>query len=203
MVLPNLNKVTLPMIAILVAIIVFQRYCTPSCTGQQVIVKHDTVRDTHIDTVYKSGEVISKKKDIPHTLIKHDTTYSVAHETDTIYKDLYDKYYARWIYTDTETCKYGKFYIIDTVSQNSIIGRRILANWNVPTAVTTIQTTPATTQVYIGGSIGSTGTSIGVGPDLLLRTKKDAIYGLGAEYIINTGMYYRVSMYYKLQFNKR
>jgi hypothetical protein len=200
----NLNSITLPIIAILIGVIVLYREgCIggTKCPQPQIVVKHDTIYDRHSDTVYKQGEVISHTQHIPHEILTaiHDTVHTIDYLNSMLCDSIYRAYHAVWVYSDTERSKYGDFFIKDTVQRNNITGRGIIANWHIPTAITTTEVVQPKTQLYLGASLGSTGRRVGFGPDVLLKTKQDKVYGIGA-YATPDGMFYKASMYWKIHF---
>lgn len=155
--------------------------------------------------MYKADPNIYYADILPESkpVIKHDTVYKVTQEQidTTSVQDVIMDWYTTRIYTDTNKSQYGTFYISDTLQKNKIQGRRIIADWNVPTAINnTTQVIPQKLQLYIGGSLGSSGKTIGFGPDLLLKTKKDQIYSIGASYIPDVGTYYHGSIFWKIHF---
>lgn len=185
----------------MVIIILFQRACTPTplpCPdgGKPQIV---TVRDTQYITktvekpVYKPGPTIY----IPGRI---DT---LPQDVDTlaILKD----YYATRIYNDTIAIDtLGFAYVKDTVSKNEIVSRGVKLDYKIPvikeTTTITIPPKPKA-QLYIGvEGLGNKQQPISYfGPALVYKTKKDAMYTLGAGYSINQGFGIKAGMLWKIK----
>lgn len=189
-------------IAALIVVILLQRACVKG-GGELTPPKIDTIWRTVRDTVKQKipvpYEVVKEGKPYPVEVV--DTEFlTVRQNVDTaaILRD----YFVTRFYIDTAKLKYGTLFIRDSVTQNKIKFRQIVADWSIPT-VSAVQTAPPRNQVYVGLDLGSNGTStIGFGPMALLKTKLDHIYGLGASYIPGTGMYFHGSLFYKITLSK-
>ena len=185
-------------IAALVAIIILQRSCNQP--KSIVTTKVDTiwlaVHDTMVDYHPVPVEVIKNGK--PVQITKHDTTFYVTKEsvdTATILSD----YFVQRIYADTAVGKLGKIYIKDTVTQNKIVGRSVRADLLVP-STTTIKPEPPKAKVFAGLGLGNNTQNIGFGPRLFLLTKRDALYGAGADVIPGQPVYYHIDLGWKIHF---
>jgi hypothetical protein len=165
------DKFFLIITAILIIVICLQR-----CGGGKVTPSvHDTTVTTK--TVYK--EVV---KEIPKYIIKWTTKTEHIHDTtlkiDTAY--VLGDYFSTYYYKDSLKSDTLKLYIYDSVSQNKIKNRSLKYTLTYPTVTINKNIVVDKNEFYIGlGLIGSK-TGIGFfGPELLLRTKKKAIYGVG------------------------
>lgn len=187
----------LALIGILILIIVFQRACTKPCQPI-TITKTDTVWLTYRDTIIDEHPVPVQvfKNGKPIIVTKIDTQFYVTKEpvdTATILED----YMATRIYKDSAANKYGTVWIQDTVTQNKIAGRRIWADIHIPQVTNTI---PALTRnkIFAGLGVGSTGQTIGFGPRLFLLSKRDAMYGAGADVLPGQQPYYHINILWKI-----
>ena len=87
-------------------------------------------------------------------------------------------YYAKYLYLDTLRLKYGKIYVQDSVQQNKIIWRSWGADLLIPVEKTTVTVKePGRNQIYFGaGAVYSRSITPSVG--LMIKTKRDRIYGV-------------------------
>lgn len=102
------------------------------------------------------------------------------------------KYFEKVVYNDT-----GKNYVIhDTLSQNKIISRQVFTDFKVP-----VITQGQRTQLYLGVMAqGNPLTPIsGFGPSLMLKTKQDKIFEVGALYG-NGQIFYQAGIKFKISF---
>lgn len=195
-------------IAVLAGIILFQRSCGSLPGTDKEILKIDgkkyevVKRETDtsyvpvIQTVYKSGKTIYKEK----------TLYvSVPSFIDT--SNIVEEYFASNVYKDTLKLKdsLGYITVTDTISKNSLIGR----NWS--THINKIQIDNKIylkelprPQLYIGGSLGAAQGSIVpmAGVNLILKTRKDQLYGIEAGINGSLRGYVQGSMLWKIKLKK-
>jgi hypothetical protein len=164
------------------------------------VIKHkvDTVVINKIKTKYIKGsdiyhEVIVEKEIKTPVYIKSDTIKAVQ------------EYLIKSIYKDKLVLNnnLGTIYITDTVQYNKIIGRKWDTNIKENTVydIKTVKELPRN-QVYVGISGISNSLSILVGPNLLLKTKKDNIYGLNLYIDPNSNMYIGVNINWKIKIKK-
>jgi len=165
------------------------------------VIKHkvDTVVINKIKTKYIKGsdiyhEVIVEKEIKTPVYIKSDTIKAVQ------------EYLIKSIYKDKLVLNnnLGTIYITDTVQYNKIIGRKWDTNIKENTVydIKTVKELPRN-QVYVGISGISNSLSILVGPNLLLKTKKDNIYGLNLYIDPNSNMYIGVNINWKIKIIKK
>lgn len=198
----NLSYITL--IVVLIAIIVLQRECNkPVQPEPKVIVKIDTVYIPTRDTFFLDRplpvEVI--KNGVAQVITKHDTSWQVIKEPVDSAAILADYMLTR-IYKQDFITKYGHITVNDTIEQNKLRGLGALLTLNIPIVNTTI-TKPISpkAKLYVGFNVGSNGSTLGFGPNVLLQTKQDHLYGLGASYLPGTsGIYYQVHTLWKIHF---
>jgi hypothetical protein len=205
----NPNIFFIIVISILMGIIIVQT-CTLKNNNTKPIVKienkkyevlkHkiDTVVINKIKTKYIKGsdiyhEVIVEKEIKTPVYIKSDTIKAVQ------------EYLIKSIYKDKLVLNnnLGTIYITDTVQYNKIIGRKWDTNIKENTVydIKTVKELPRN-QVYVGISGISNSSSILVGPNLLLKTKKDNIYGLNLYIDPNSNMYIGVNINWKIKIKK-
>lgn len=136
---------------------------------------------TRIDTVWTKGKDSIVYKPIIKKYIVRDTVYKDI-DTLAVLKD----YFAKVVYEDTiRLDTFGYVLIKDTISENRVQSRTSVANYRFPTITKTITnniTIPPKNQIYIGFDIiGNKAQPINYfGPSVLLKTKKDQIYTIGA-----------------------
>jgi len=131
--------------------------------------------------------------------IVHDTTiYVKIPILDSVQLDSLAKlYYAKNVFSDTFKLKYGNVYVQDSVQHNRIVGRNWGADLLIPTEKTTITVKePAINQVYFGPKI-EYGNGIVPGVGLMVKTKRDRLYGVSVS-IGNNSPVYGGSLYIKL-----
>ena len=172
-------------IACLIIIILIQT-CERNQSVPGKVVKVDgkkyevlkVVTDTEYIPEYKTRW--KKGDSIPFEVIIHDT---VPANVDTA--SILREFYATKLYTDTFKLNYGQFRIKDTLSKNKIVGRGYEADLLIPIQkeYTIVKEKPKT-QLYVGFQLGSTRQNIATyfGPTLILKSKSDHLYMLGAGY---------------------
>ena len=139
------------------------------------VIKHD------IDTIdiVKTKVVTKKGEDIYHETIKEVIIPTIV-DTQALLHD----YFAKNIYKDTLQLpdSLGTIAMIDTITQNKILGRTFNASVKQRTIKETmiVKELPKT-QVYYGltGGFNKADVVSNVGAGLLIKTKKDKIYNLG------------------------
>jgi hypothetical protein len=168
-------------ILVLIGIIMLQRSCLkcapcPSVKSDTVYVKS---RDTIIEHVPIPYEVIKEGKPILITVRDTEFVTQLEHvDTAAILSD----YFASRNYSDTGITKYGNIVVRNTVTQNKLLNQSIITNFAVP-EVHSVTTLPPKFQLFGGFAIGSNGFTLAAGPDLMAKTKRDAIYGLSIQYV--------------------
>jgi len=174
-------------IAVLVVIVLLE-YFNPGgvMPGKTIRIdgkKYEVIKHT-IDTVeVEKVKVVTKKgQDIVHEVIEHDTLVKLVDvDTTAILKD----YLAKVIYKDTLKLDdgLGIVAVTDTIHKNRILGRTFTANVKERIIKEElIVKEPAKNQVYYGfnGGFNKADVVSHVGAGVILKTKKDKIYQLGA-----------------------
>jgi hypothetical protein len=103
----------------------------------------------------------------------HDT---VPVDTLSILED----YFATYAYTDTLKKDSVTFVINDTISQNRILSRGINYSLVYPTKIISTEREVNKRELYIGFGLGGDKQQLSyLGSELMLRNKKERIYGVG------------------------
>ena len=166
----------------LVIVIFLLRECrgekSPIPTEPITVVKIETKYDTIVETVptyipkYKT-RVKWKTKTVHDTIEIHDTI-----PVDTA--SVLEEYFAAYAYTDTLKKDSVTFIINDTISQNKILSRGIKYNLVYPTTIIQTEREVNKRELYVGFGLGGDRQQISyAGSELILRTKKDKLYGVG------------------------
>ena len=168
------------------------------------VIKHD------IDTIdiVKTKVVTKKGEDIYHETIKEVVIPTIV-DTQALLHD----YFAKNIYKDTLTLpdSLGTVSLIDTITQNKILGRTFNASVKQRTIKeTTIVKELPKTKIFYGleGGFNKADVVSSVGAGVLINTKKDKIYqlGLGVNNKTTDGTtgafspYIRGGVYWKIKF---
>ena len=167
-----------------------------------------------IDTVdiVKTKVVTKKGEDIYHeTIVEKEVFIPAIIDTAALLKD----YYSKVLYKDVLVLpdSLGTVSIIDTISQNKILGRTFNANVKQRTIKeTTIVKELHKTKVFYGleGGFNKADFVNSVGAGILINTKKDKIYQLGVGVNNQTidgtngsfSPYIRGGVYWKLKLKK-
>lgn len=168
----NKNKFYFLIIVTLIIVILLQK----SCGGGKVTVPENdtiTVTDTSYATIIEYVPTYvpkwnTKIKYIHDTTIKIDTSYVIG------------DYYSTYYYEDSLKTDTLNFHIGDSITQNKIKVRNIKYTLKFPTVTVTNTVIKNKNEFYIG--FGLVGSKTGInffGPELILRTKKKQVYGLG------------------------
>jgi len=210
------KNLTYIIIAALVVIIFLQRACTDTSdpvtdVSKVTIDKKEYELLLHKrDTFYVTETFYVKGDPIPGKIIYKDVPADV--DTTAILRD----YFALHPYEDFvkiqkegDSTNYGDLTVTEVITQNKSVGRKYNFNIKIPTYTETfvVKELPKT-QVYIGGGMNFDKVNIlnGVYGGLLLKTKKDHIYGLNLG-ITNNGQevtpFVGGSMYWKIRFKKQ
>ena len=166
----------------LIIVIFLLRECrgekSPLPAEPVTIVKIETKYDTIVETVptyipkYKT-RVKWKTKTVHDTVEIHDTI-----PVDTA--SVLEEYFATYAYTDTLKKDSVTFIINDTISQNKILSRGIKYNLVYPTTIIQTEREVNERELYVGFGLGGDRQQISyAGSELILRTKKDKLYGVG------------------------
>ena len=172
------------------------------------VIKHE------IDTVdiVKTKIVTKKGEDIYHeTIVEKEVIIPAIIDTLALLKD----YYSKVLYKDTLVLpdSLGTVSVIDTISQNKILGRTFNASVKQRTIkeTTIVKELPKTKLFYgLEGGFNKADFVSSVGAGVLINTKKDKIYqlGLGVNNKTTDGTtgafspYIRGGVYWKIKLKK-
>lgn len=167
-------------ITLLVAILIFFIF------RNSRYIKDEPLIVTKIDTVYqeKTFTKFTKGKDIPYLVLQDNFILDTIRDTITIVKD----YLTVKVFTDTFTIDSSKFTIIDTISQNTIQGRRFLADIKERTiTITNDIHHKDKNALYLGvlGDLRRFDNKLGIGVGLTFKTAKNDLFNFG----ISTNQY--------------
>lgn len=137
------------------------------------IVRIDTFESVHDTTIYKPGKKILKDTTI------YDTTYLLAKiDTGEILKD----YFAKNVFKDTISFAEGSVSLVDTISQNKILGRIFKASITQKTIHVTreLRTPPPPPKAALYWGIMATkqDENFGYGGGLMYKTANKGIFQL-------------------------
>jgi hypothetical protein len=105
------------------------------------------------------------------------------------------------MYTDTvEVDSFGHIYITDTLQKNEILGRGYITSIKVPIVKETIVVDkPSRSQLYMGLKTSFINKSIdAIGTGIILKTKKNNMYGIGTGINRNKNVNFTLDFYMKL-----
>jgi hypothetical protein len=162
-------------------------------TYQNITQVVDTIYVPTKQTVYKPGKTIYKETPV---------FVAMPREVDTV--AILKDFYCKEVYKDTLKLNDGLGYVsvIDTVSQNKIIGRVWNSQVNkIIVKDTKIVKKAPVNQLYIGTVGGFDRVNIVnyVGPTLVLKTKKDKLYSLGIGYGTNKQISLQGGIFWKIK----
>tara|TARA_R110000803_G_scaffold42036_1_gene90220 strand:+ start:737 stop:1345 length:609 start_codon:yes stop_codon:yes gene_type:complete len=175
------NNIQTLLIVALVIIIILLRSCNGG--GNSVGPKIVTTIETKYDTIQTIKETYVPKwktktvtKVITNTITEVDT-FQQPIDTLAILQDYYTKYF----YQDTiQIDTIGYAIINDTITKNSIFSRDIKTSITFPTTTITDKIYLNKIEFYAGlGVVGGLNQLNYIGGEVLLRTRKRTIYGLG------------------------
>ena len=138
----------------------------------KIETKYDTIVET-VETYIPEYRTKVKWKTVHDTIEVHDT---IPTDTASILKD----YFATYAYTDTLKTDSVTFIVNDTISQNRILSRGINYSLVYPTKIISTEREVNKRELYIGFGLGGDKQQLSyVGSELMLRNKKERIYGIG------------------------
>jgi hypothetical protein len=200
-------------VIILLILILFRAECgRPATKGEDIKVngkKYELVKreiDTVFvkvkpDVVYKQGKTIYRDT----TIYQEIPSLGAMELGDELMHNYYDSilmsHFAKRVFTDTiKFGTNGSVYIKDTLQENAILSRTTNSDLIFPTIKETITVKEKPkNQLYLGAKtiLGSSNIS-GVGTGLMLKTKRDRVYGIGAMIDGQKNVNFTVDFYIKL-----
>ena len=202
-----LQKIKLTDIVIIVLILVlFLQRCGKGTDSVEPKIIRDTtwvIKDSTITTKPQVVGTITVPVDRWNTEYLPDTNYTKLLAQ---YMDVTNKFLASNIHSDSlKIDSVGYVHVKDTVSQNLITSRSYTYNLKYPIIKETIIVPEEKkTQVYIGGGIEGDESELvsDVSVGLLLKNKKDQMFGVNVGYSLYYGMQYGISSYWKIKLRK-
>jgi hypothetical protein len=199
-------------IVVLLVIIFLQRL---DGGGQEVSLngnKKDTtvliINHLYKDTTKSKPVFIKGERD---TVLESSVYYLPSDNYDSLYVQyttLKEQFLSKNIYADSvQIDTFGYIKVVDTLQKNQMVGRSFIKDLKIPEKTITITNTiypEPKRQLYIGGGIlGNTDNIVGqIQAGLLLKNKKDQIFGLSTGINANGSVQYGVSSYWKIKLKK-
>jgi len=192
---------------VLVLVVLLQRCGAPNVSDKPTIIRDTTwiIKDS---TIHSKPQII---KTIPVN-IYHDTTYR-EYLPDTNYQKLVIQYQevvnqllTKNIQSDSlKVDSIGWVHVLDTVQKNLVVGRGFHYNLKYPIIKETVIMPPVKkNQLYIGGEVVGTNINLvdGINAGVLLKNKKDQIFGLKAGLTADGQPNIGVSSFWKITLKK-
>jgi hypothetical protein len=185
----------------ILAIIVLKSGCDDTkVEGNGINIKKYNVVKYVTDTQYveKKITIIKNGKDIHRdTIIYQPVPYMDSIQLQEKLKE----YYAKNVLNDTIKVDSGYVYIKDTIQMNKILNRRLSVDMKYPVITKEVfYKENKRVQVYAGanGNVSKDGNFLGAGVGLILKTKSDRLYGIGAGFDQAKNLNINGSIYVKL-----
>jgi hypothetical protein len=193
------KNILIILIGVLLVIIFFQRCDRKNDVVTQIETKIDTVWSQHTQTI-TSKPIIIKSEPTVDTMYLPDPNYNVLKVQ---YEDLAKKFLVKNSYSDKILVdSIGYVQVDEIVTKNEILDRKLTYKLDYPVITKTItKTTPPKNQLYIGGALQGNPVKIlnQINAGLLLKNKRDQIYGVYAGTDLNGQLHYGVQMYWKIK----
>lgn len=191
-------------IIVLMIIIFWQRFTINNNKPSEPIIVIDTVYERYDSIIHTKPKIIHSKPVVEIQYLPSPDYEELVKQ----YKELSKNYLTKNTYKDSIPLdKFGDIVVVDTVFKNNIIDRSYKYNLNIPTVTikeTSILKENSKLQVYIGGAlqgqVPAVINQINVG--LLVKNKKDQIYGIYAGPNFKGEMNYGVQLYWKIKLKK-
>lgn len=173
-------------IAVLIIIIILQQQCSSPFQPFKLNPFNKRIEQPVVGTVITKIETKwdTVKIDSLVYIPKWKTKIETIHDTipaniDTL--DILKDYYTKYFYTDTLNLdSLGNIIINDTISRNSIVFRQITPNLLLPTTTITRDSLISKHEFYVGIGLAGNRTQFNyIGGELLFRSKRKKVYGLG------------------------
>lgn len=200
-------------IILFLAILLFKAECgKPAQKGEDIKVngkKYELI-DKKIDTVlvpvkpdvvYRDGKTIYKDT----TIYQNVPILGTSSLSDELMKNHYDsilmEHFAKKVFTDTiRFGSYGNVYIRDTLQENAILSRKANSDLIFPNVreTITVKEKPKN-QLYLGAkSIVVNNTIEAIGTGVMLKSKRDRLFGFGALIDRQKNVNFTLDLYIKL-----
>lgn len=191
-------------ILLLIVLLLVSRCNQPKPDPQKPIITRDTVWISHTDTVKTKPKLVYTDPKVRiDSIFLPDKDYEKLRKQ---YQDLLVLYFQRNVLKDTlKLDSLGNVYVTDTVSKNLISGRVYNYTIKYPKITETIKLPPKPrNQLYIGGMLQGNITNpvSQINTGLMLKNKKDQLYGISAGMNMNGQLQLGISSYWKISFRK-
>ena len=200
-------------ICLLAGVIFLERSCSSKTPDPKptIITVTDTSWKHLVQPVTNVYPTITQK--IPYVIgadKKTDTLYQ-ANPVDSIlrqqYQALRDSLLAKNIYNQVLKYDSSSVTLSDTISQNRLVGRSYHFDLKYPSVTTTTtikEPYKPVTQLYIGAGISGNQQQFiqGFNTGLLLKNRKDQVYGVSAGISTQGVLTYGISTYWKIKLHK-
>ena len=196
----NIIIIILMMLPALAAFVVGYNFKKGIAPGE-VRIDTVTVTDTTLQLKYDSALQVINTNSLPQ-LIKIIEVINHTDSTQSINQQI-NKSTNLYVYADSVRNKDLALYIVDTVTANKIIGRKLSYKILRPDSIITIETTNnitkevarGTNNLFVGTQVGVNGSNMLLAPHVLYTTKKKLAFSLGYELYQHTptiGIYYKI-----------
>lgn len=206
----NKNLVSLIIVALLV-VVYFQR-CGGGNSPIVPINTHDTteivIHHYHDSTIFSKPTIINRiyptEKDSVPTVPSGASAELITALYDSLARVHYTKNVAKdRLQISSGDTIYATVDVTDTIQRNEIIGRRWDYRLDIPEKITTITHTiysPQKRQLYFGGGIlGNQNQFIAGGEiGLFYKDRRDRVFKIGAQKLLNQPTTYGLSSYWKI-----
>jgi hypothetical protein len=199
-------------IVVLLVIIFLQRLDG----GRQEVSLNGNKKDTTVlvinhlykDTTKSKPVFIKGERD---TVLESSVYYLPSDNYDSLYVQyttLKEQFLSKNIYADSvQIDTFGYIKVVDTLQKNQMVGRSFIKDLKIPEKTITITNTiypEPKRQLYVGGGVlGNKDNIVGqIQAGLLLKNKKDQIFGLSTGINANGSVQYGVSSYWKIKLKK-
>ena len=191
-------------ILLLVVLLLVSRCNQPKPDPQKPIITRDTVWISHTGTVKTKPKLVYTNPKVRiDSIFLPDKDYEKLRKQ---YQDLLVLYFQRNVLKDIlKLDSLGYVYVTDTVSKNLISGRVYNYSIKYPKVIETIKLPPVSrNQLYIGGMLQGNLTNpvSQINAGLMLKNKKDQLYGISAGMNKDGQMIIGISSYWKISFRK-
>jgi hypothetical protein len=197
-------------IIVILLLIIFLQRCEDdrkkvSSNGNKKDTTVLIINHLYKDTTRSKPVFVKGERD---TLLEYNVYYLPSKDYDSLYiqyTNLKEAFLSKNIYRDSvQIDTFGYVKVIDTIQKNQSLGRSFIKDLKIPEKTITITNTiypEPKRQLYIGGGIfGNENNVVGqVQAGLLLKNKKDQIFGLSTGINANGQVQYGVSSYWKIK----
>ena len=199
------------LIILILLLIIFLQRCEDD--ARQKVSSNGNKSDTSVLVINHLYKDTTKSKPIfikgeRDTVLESSVYYLPSDNYDSLYVQyttLKEQFLSKNIYADSvQIDTFGYVKVVDTLQKNQMVGRSFIKDLKIPEKTITITNTiypEPKRQLYIGGGVlGNTDNIVGqIQAGLLLKNKKDQIFGLSTGINANGQVQYGVSSYWKIK----